>query len=151
MLKYFEEALFTRQTLMKFLESFSVEELNRVPPQFNNSIFWNIAHLLVTPQLICYRRSGLDLQIDEALVKKYAKGTKPDGEAEVNEIDIVKRHLVSSAQRIEKDYKDGLFQNYEPYMTSTGIELTTIEDALRFSTFHDGIHLGVILSLKKLV
>jgi hypothetical protein len=36
-------------------------------------------------------------------------------------------------------------------MTSTGIELKTIDDALGFSTFHDGIHLGVVLSLMKII
>jgi len=29
--------------------------------------------------------------------------------------------------------------------------LTSLEEALQFSAFHDGIHLGVVLSLKKLV
>jgi len=42
-------------------------------------------------------------------------------------------------------------ENYKSYMTSTNIELCDIEDALTFSNFHDGIHLGVVLSIMKIV
>lgn len=149
--KIFEESLFTRNSLMKFLDAYTHDQLTNIPSNFNNSIFWNIGHLLVTPQLICYRRCGLEIEIDSEIVKRYGKGSRPGDEVAVSEIKYVKDHLINSFLKIENDYKKGMFQEYDPYMTSTGIELTCIEDALRFSAFHDGIHLGIILSLKKLI
>jgi hypothetical protein len=36
-------------------------------------------------------------------------------------------------------------------MTSAEIELKSVEDAISFSAYHDGIHLGIVLSLLKIV
>ena len=149
--KLFETALFTRMSLLKILESKSYEELVCIPKNFNNSIFWNIAHLLVTQQLLCYKLAGLEIKIDNDFVVKYGKGAIATKEVELSDIQYVKKHLVPAMDQIKKDYYEGLFTNYGAYMTSTGIELKSVEDALGFSSYHDGIHLGIVLSLIKIV
>lgn len=149
--KLFETALFTRVSLLNILESKSYEELVHIPEKFKNSIFWNIAHLLVTQQLLCYKLSGLEIKIDQDLVGKYGKGATAIAEAEPSDIQYVKDNLVSAMTQTKEDFDNGLFANFTPYMTSTGIELKSVEDAIGFSTFHDGIHLGIVLSLMKIV
>ena len=149
--KLFETALFTRSSMLNILEKKPYEELVKIPENFRNSIFWNIAHLLVTQQLLCYRLSGLDIRIEEDMVKKYGKGSIATEDVEVSDIAYVKDHLISDMKQTQKDYQKGLFKEFTPYMTSTGIELKSIEDAIGFSTYHDGIHLGIVLSLMKIV
>jgi hypothetical protein len=149
--KLFETALFTRVSLLNILESKSYEKLVDIPENFKNSIFWNIAHLLVTQQLLCYKLSGLEIKIDQDLVSKYGKGATAIAEVEPSDIQYVKDNLVSAMAQTKEDFNDGLFENFTPYMTSTGIELKSVEDAISFSTFHDGIHLGIVLSLMKIV
>jgi len=34
---------------------FSLEQLNKIPEGFNNNLIWNIAHCVVTQQLLCYK------------------------------------------------------------------------------------------------
>lgn len=149
--KLFETALFTRSSMLKILEKRPYEELVKIPENFRNSIFWNIAHLLVTQQLLCYRLSGLDIRIEEDMVKKYGKGSIAIESVSESDIQYVKDHLVTAMKETEKDFNDGLFKDFKAYMTSTGIELKSIEDAISFSTYHDGIHLGIVLSLMKIV
>lgn len=149
--KLFETALFTRMSLLKILESKSYEELVHIPENFNNSIFWNIAHLLVTQQLLIYKLSGQEIKIDKDLVGKYGKGATASSEVEHSDIQYVKNHLVPAMNQTIKDYHEGLFGKFTAYMTSTGIELKNVEDAIGFSTLHDGIHLGIVLSLIKIV
>ncbi len=149
--KLFETALFTRISLLKVLESKTYEELVTIPENFRNSIFWNIAHILVTQQLLCYKLSGLEIKIDKDLVKKYGKGAVATKEVDTSDIQYVKDHLVAAMEVTQKDYQNGVFTEFSPYMTSTGIELKSIEDVLGFSALHDGIHLGVVLSLMKVV
>ena len=43
-----------RRLLSKFLEKFSLDQLNTVPKGYRNSIFWNVAHTVVTQQLLVY-------------------------------------------------------------------------------------------------
>lgn len=149
--KLIETALFTRVSLLNILESKSYEELVHIPEKFKNSIFWNIAHLLVTQQLLCYKLSGLEIKIDQDLVGKYGKGATAITEVEPSDIQYVKDNLVAAMTQTKEDFDNGLFVNFTPYMTSTGIELKSVEDAIAFSTFHDGIHLGIVLSLMKIV
>ena len=149
--KLFETALFTRISLLNILESKSYDELVHIPKNFNNSIFWNIAHLLITQQLLCYKLSGLEIKIDKDLVNKYGKGAIATKEVDNSDIQYVKEHLVPAMKQTQIDYQNGIYTQFTPYMTSTGIELKSVEDAISFSTFHDGIHLGVVLSLMKIV
>ena len=149
--KLFETALFTRNSMLKIMEKKSHDELVRIPENFRNSIFWNIAHLLVTPQLLCYKLSGLDLRIDETMVRQYGKGSIATVDVAASDIQYVKDHLLKAIEETQNDYNKGLFKDFKPYMTSTGIELKSIEDAISFNTFHDGIHVGIVLSLMKIV
>ena len=133
------------------MEEKGYKNLVKIPENHRNSIFWNIAHLLVTQHLLCYGLSGLELQIDQAMVNKYGKGTVAVEEVPEEDIAFVKAHLVKMVLKTQSDYKAGVFTGYRNYMTSTNIELCNIEEALAFSAYHDGIHLGVILSIMKLV
>ena len=147
----FETALFNRRALKGFLEELTYVQLTKIPNNFNNSIFWNIAHVLVTQQLLVYEFSGLPKGIDDDIIAKYRKGSKPTSRVSKEDINYVKNNLISTIEQIQKDYKNGIFKEYEAYHTSVDITLKNIDDALKFNTFHDGIHLGVILSLKKIV
>lgn len=149
--KIFEASLFTRESFLKIMEKHSYRELVKIPDNFRNSIFWNIAHVLVTQQLLCYRLSGLDIQIDEGFVKRYGKGSLATEEVEMADIEYVKSNLLSAMKQTQEDYNKKSFGTYKPYLTSTGIELKSIDDAVNFSGFHDGIHLGIVLSIMKLV
>ena len=149
--KLFETAVFTRSSMLKIIENKSYKELVKIPENFNNSIFWNIAHLMVTQQLLCYRMSGRELLIDEAMVSKYGKGSIATEDVKESDIQYVKDHLLMVIKASKKDYEKGILNNFNPYMTSTGIELKSIEDAIIFNGFHDGIHVGVVLSLMKIV
>lgn len=149
--KTFETAIFNRKVLANFIKELTHQQLITIPANFNNSIFWNIAHTLVTQQLLIYRFSGLPLNIKSDIIEKYTKGSKATKQISKEEIEYVKSKLVSTIVKTQEDYNQGLFKHYDPYLTSVDISLNNINDALKFNTFHDGIHLGVILSLKKLV
>ena len=47
------------------------------------------------------------------------------------------------------DFAAGRFVEYSPYTTSTGLKLATLSQADAFNHFHEGIHLGIILSIRK--
>ena len=54
-------------------------------------------------------------------------------------------------EKLREDYAQGHFTTYETYQTSTGFVLASIEDAIAFNNFHEGIHLGYILALRRVV
>ena len=57
-----------RRLLQRILDSHSLEQLNTVPEGFKNNLIWNIAHVIVTQQLLVYKLSGLPMMVDDDMV-----------------------------------------------------------------------------------
>ena len=79
------------------------------------------------------------------------KGTKPERDLTAEEVAIIDSTLFSSYEQLVEDSMQGLFKDLMPYTTSTNMELNDIGTAQTFVLFHDGLHIGSILALAKLV
>ena len=140
----------TRGFYKSFLDNLSLEDLNKIPKGFKNNIIWNIGHIVVTEQLLLYRLSGLPTMVSEEMIEKYKKETKPEGLVTQTEVDEISELLFSTIKRTQVDYNNNKFVNYQEYTVSTtGSTLKNIDDAINFALFHEGMHLGYILALKK--
>lgn len=145
----FKHLLQTRKNILKVLEANAGKE-HIIPKGFNNSLYWNAAHCVVTQQLLCYKLSGNAMIIDDSLVDAYRKGSKPNGEVpNIIEIGKVKDLLITSVEQMEIDYNNGLFKNYDDYPTSYGITLSSCEEAIQFNNQHDSLHFGYMLAMVK--
>ena len=144
-----------RSLMLKVIDGLTIEQLNTIPKGFKNNIAWNVAHLVVTQQLLCYRISGIPCLVSEEMITKYRKGAAPSAETSgkitESEFETIKELLVKLPLKLEEDYKRGLFKEYTSYTTSVVVTLTDIDSAIQFNSFHEGIHLGVLLAMKKLV
>ena len=138
-----------RKNLHTILSKTPKEKLLQIPEGFNNNIYWNIAHTMVTQQLLCYKFSGLKMRVPEELVDKFKKGTVPDGTATDEEMRVVAELLISSIEWTREDYETALFQEYNEYTTSARVTLSSVDDAISFNLFHEGLHLGAIILLLK--
>jgi len=149
--KLFDISLQNRKILYKILSGTSKDELLKIPEGFRNNIWWNIAHVVVTQQLLVYKMSGLQVRVPQKLIDKFRKGTVPEGTATDEEIKMIEGFLFSTVEWAEEDYKAGLFKEFNEYTTSANVTLRNIDDALAFNVFHEGLHLGAILALQKAV
>ncbi|MEQ8218249.1 MAG: DinB family protein [Arenibacter sp.] len=147
----FEVTLQNRKRLYKFLKETPKKVLLEIPHGFRNNIWWNIAHVVVTQQLLVYKFSGQPMRVNDALVEKFKKGTMPDGTATGEEIDQVADLLLATVEWMQEDYAKGLFKGYTEYTTSANVTLSSVDDAIIFNVYHEGLHLGAILSLMKVV
>ncbi len=145
----FDITLKSRAVLNFFIETYTLEELNRIPKGFNNNIIWNIAHTIATQQSLIYKLSGLPPIISEDMITKFKKGTKPERDLSQAEVDEIKGLLFSTIEKTKEDYTNGVFQNYHEYTVTTKNKLTNVKEAIEFNNFHEGIHLGYVLALKK--
>ncbi len=145
----FDITLQNRKTLYNVLVKTPKEQLLKIPKGYRNNIWWNIAHIVVTQQLLVYRLSNLPVRTDEDLIDKFKKGTAPDGIATDEEMDRIKAFLVSTVEWMQEDYENGVFKDFSEYTTSAKVTLKNVEDAMAFNLFHEGLHLGVIISLQK--
>lgn len=140
-----------RAFILKVIDGLSIEQLNKIPKPFNNNILWNVSHLLATQQLLCYKLSGLPMLVTDEFVELYRKGTFPEKEMLQSQWNDIKEQFAALPLQFENDYTNGIFKTYTDYTTSVAIDLTGIDAAIAFNNFHEGIHLGYILALKKLI
>ncbi|MFD1294906.1 DinB family protein [Lutibacter holmesii] len=151
MQKRFDTLLKSRQLMLKVIENTSNEQLNKIPTGFKNNIAWNIAHLVVTQQLLCYKLSGLDCKVSDEVIRNFQKGSAPSYEVSSEEFEVIKKQFLQFPVVLDEDYAKGIFKNYTKYTTSVNVTLKSIDDAIDFNLLHEGIHLGVILQLLKFV
>lgn len=149
--KLFDITIQNRKILYKILKRTPRELLLQIPDGYRNNIWWNIAHVVVTQQLLVYKLGNLSMRIDDALVEKYKKGTIPNTHPTEEEMGNIGAFLMSTIEWTQEDYENGVFKEYNEYTTSTKVTLRNVEDALVFNLFHEGLHLGVILSLEKIL
>ncbi|GAL62174.1 DinB family protein [Algibacter lectus] len=141
-----------RAMAQKHIENNTLEDLNKIPEGFNNNIIWNIAHMVVTTQVLAYKLSGLPMVVSDEMIGKYKKDSKPEGDVTQAEVDEINGLLISTMKQLEADYKAGVFKNYTEYTVSTtGNTLRSIDDVLPFDLVHEGMHYGYILALSRAV
>lgn len=141
----------TRKSAVNGLADFTIDQLNKIPTGFNNNIIWNLGHLVAVEQDLCYTKSGLKMNITETYYEKYKRDSKPEDYVSSEELELIKKLHFETLDQLITDYQNGIFENYTPFTTRTGAEINNIEDAIHFIPFHEGLHGGVIMTLKRLL
>jgi DinB superfamily len=140
-----------RAYLLEGINDLTIEQLNEVPKGFSNNIIWNVAHLIVTQQIICYRRANINITIVEDFFELYKPGSLPEAYVSKERFNEIKKQFLECIDQLEKDYNNNLFANYTAWNTRFGAELINIDVALQFLPYHEGLHQGTIAATKKLV
>ncbi|QLE01354.1 DinB family protein [Galbibacter sp. BG1] len=141
----------SREAVLRLTEGLTEQQLNKIPEGFNNNIAWNVIHLVVTQQLLCYKLAGKDMYVSDEIVNNYRKGTAPNPSQPVSlkEFEAFKIELMKNVERIKNDYNK--VDNFNSYTTSAGVTLNTINDAIAFNNYHEGLHTGYIIALLRAI
>jgi hypothetical protein len=140
-----------RKMILEILSDYTIEQVNKIPEGFNNNIIWNLGHMIATQQNLCYNLAGLDTVVAEDFYNTYKSGSKPERFISHEEYDRIKKLFFTTLDELQVDYTKGIFDNYTPKLTRYNVHITNIDEALAFLPFHDGLHIGYIMSLRKLV
>jgi hypothetical protein len=139
-----------RKTTGKVLSGLSMVALNTIPPGFNNNLIWNFGHVVVSQQTLCYPNAGMESVIDDTVIAKFRKGTKPGKFIDKAEFESLKKISDAALIRLDEDLQKNLFVNISPFTVSSyGIEVRNVEDLLKLLLNHEGLHLGYCMALKR--
>jgi len=140
----------TRQNLHGLVKDLTQEQWFAQPEGFANNIAWNIGHLVMAQQGLVYARLGLQANFPKGATAMYSPGTSPaDWESQPNTGELLQQ-FIDNAQKMADDVAAGLFDNLElpeesPIPQTAPAE--SVEHAMIFNQHHEGMHLGVIVSL----
>lgn len=139
--------------MVNLIDGISIEKLNEIPRGFNNNIAWNVAHIIATQQSLCYVNSGVKPLVKGEFIARYKSGTKPEGFIDEADFKDLKDYLLSTIEQFEEDASKEMFTDYKAFNLKSypGVRIENVKDAIKFASFHEGLHLGYIMALKKII
>jgi hypothetical protein len=151
MQRLIEDIRVIRKMIAESISGLSTEQLNEVPEGFNNNIIWNVGHLIAAQQNICYLKAGLTPFLDDSFFHRYKPESKPEVPVPADEIKEINDMLLTATDRLKQDYNAHVFTDYQVWTNRYGLEMSNIETALRYLFFHEGLHFGYIMALKRII
>lgn len=133
----------------KVLHKFSPDQLFKIPDGFSNNLIWNVGHAIAVQQLLIYRRGGQDVLIPDSLFKKYNPGTQSSEEVIEADIETLKNFVTAPIEPTIADVQANKFTTYKPFTSGAGFHIDNIEAAIEFNNYHEAIHMGYIMSIRK--
>jgi DinB superfamily len=141
----------SRKLYLDFFDKYDLGQLNLTPPGFSNNLIWNVGHIVASQQSIIYKTSNLPINIPDEFFDRYKAGTRPGEPVYQNEADEIKSLLISLIAQTEIDLANGKFVTFNERNTITGFHLGSLQDALVFNNYHEGLHLGYMKSIARFV
>lgn len=138
-----------RESIARLVGRYAADQLNHIPPGFSNNVAWNLGHLIVVQQSLVYRLSGLEMKIPAHLYDLYKPGSRPGDPLSAEDLEALSALLLSTVDTTLADFESGAFSTFKPLTTSRGFHLESLEEALAFNNFHEGLHTGTIMDLVK--
>ena len=137
-----------RRQMAGLMKSLSQEQMLFIPDGFDNNIAWNFGHIVYTQESIIYRLADAPTVTNDTHRALFSMGTSPADWQETPDLTEVRELLKQTGMKLRSDYEAGLFTNFREYKTSTGFSVANVEQAIAFVNFHEGLHLGTILSIR---
>lgn len=143
----------SRNVLLSFLDNYSLEQLNKIPDGFSNNLIWNIGHIVVVQQMLVYKLSGLPMMVTDEMVEKYRKGTKPEGDVDSDEVAQIRALLFKTIEQTQADYQSGKFSGttFNGFTSMSGFTMNSTEDAISFNNYHEAVHTGIMMGIRKFI
>lgn len=142
---------FFRGVGASLIDGMDEAQLLAVPDGLSNNILWNLGHILYYESVFLHAQSDVPGPAPESYGDLFKAGTSPaDWDAAPDAGEVVERYK-TQLDRTISDFEAGKFAGFKPMNIRDRITLGTIEEALAFHCYHEGVHLGRIGTLKHLV
>jgi uncharacterized damage-inducible protein DinB len=137
----------TRGRLQQFLNSTSEALFDQMPKGFNNTIRWNVGHILtVADAFFGLKRLPTDYK------ELFWKGTKPaDWTGEVPSLETLASQLQKQTSKIKETFADRLNEKLAKPINLNGYQIETIGSVFSFNNMHEAVHLGYMNALKRAI
>lgn len=138
------------------VRSWSIEEaenlseiiVNVQPEGFNNTIKWHLGHIITETEYFLFELTSLGVMLPNTYNDFFAPGTKPrEWKGEAPPLSELVSSLKSQEERVNEISEETLNHMLEKPMHG----FNTVEDSASFSVLHESLHLGQLLSMKRVI
>jgi hypothetical protein len=148
----FDQYDFYRERTIEAIDFMTEDQADVIPSGFNNSMRWNLGHILVSQeQLMYYFGMNQPGEVSKQTVEAFRRGTSPhdwsDAPLSLSEIQM---QLQEQKERMKTVFPGKLAQPAAKiFDLGKQRELKTLGDLFVFSLWHEGFHQGISRSIKR--
>ena len=146
-----------RSQILNLIYSQDLEKLFRIPAPLSNNLIWIFGHIIRTRNFLILTLSKENSLFPADLDPLFAKGSSPQSwnfnhnqkEDLVNKLFTLEEGNFESLLKYIISNPDKIYP--EPYQTSTGFVIDSINSAVQYNLVHESLHLGKMELYKKLI
>lgn len=122
------------------------------PENFPNTIRWNAGHIYAEAEGFLHDADNNYEIVHPNWMPLFLDGSRPSEWPEkVPSKDEIIQALIEQEKRIETFFKDKLNNKADHARDVNGLILDTVDSSMQFVHWHEGIHLGILKSLRLVI
>lgn len=140
----------SRKRMADRLQDLTPEQWFTQPDGFANNVAWNVGHLALAQQYLCYGLAEVPFAMPkeqmETMNPLYGGGTSPADWSGNPDTDELLHWLVEMPQKLAADIAAGKFDNFVPPEPTEGrfLQPNSTMHIMLFNHYHEGLHAGTI-------
>lgn len=148
-----EEQIFSQMAYIRSKTTKWIEEVNSaifdiMPMNFNNTLHWHLGHILLVQDRLTLRLIGEEIGLPDTYNSWFANGTKPaDWQTQPPAVEFLLEELKEQTDRLQKQISGKLSDK----LVFPFLNIDTLCESLAYSLYHEGIHLGNMMGLKRAI
>jgi uncharacterized damage-inducible protein DinB len=147
-----KEFQLVRGSTLHSLGNVNEEVIHTVPDGFSNNILWNVGHILLSAEQLLLRGANESGKLPNQYKGWFGGGTKPaDWNGEVPSWHSLVSGLKEQQDWVVTEFGSRLDEKLATPFQIREVEFTTYGDVLSFVMFHEGLHLGQINAMNRLL
>lgn len=141
-----------RQMTLGKIESIHEDLFDVQPPQFNNTIRWNVGHMISTLNSLVFTRIDGKSLIPQEFTDLFKGGTRPSewsitppSKAEL--VDLLKKQL----NDLNETFGNRIDEQLGSPLQIRDFKIETAGEVIGFAMYHEGLHVSTINDLLKVI
>ncbi|MEX2015413.1 MAG: DinB family protein [Candidatus Hydrogenedentales bacterium] len=147
----FKTARAGRGYFLQQIQGINEDQLLLTPPEAGHNILWNLGHIVYSNAALLYEPCALNSPVPAHYEALFKGGTSPSDWSETPNVRECLELFASGPETLIRDGQAGKFANYTPRQLAPGYVIENAEEAFLFNAFHEGIHLGMVMELRKFI
>lgn len=144
----FHQLELVRERTIQLLDLVTEDTADLMPSGYNNTLRWHLGHIATIQENMCLKLAGEPFGLPETFPVLFANGTKPaDWQIEPPSLETLKSILTEQPLRI----KQKLYNRTEDLLAAPFKGIDTVGGMMGFSLYHEGVHTGFMMSLRKTI
>jgi hypothetical protein len=139
--------------LEHYVKNVSESEALVIPKGFNNSILWNIGHIVTFTEKEIFGDTNREMKVPDSYMEMFLRGTKPaDWIAEPPTLQTLLAQLAEQVSRIKETFHNRLDEKLSTQRSSpTAEKPATVGELLVLLCFHWGLHVSAVNSINRII